>query len=69
MTLSFQQIEVLVAQWTFEQKARLVNFLQKDLGQNYPSIEKTPTHLLNFVGVRLDNSRARSHLIRLIFDN
>ena len=42
MTLSFQQIEVLVAQWTFEQKARLLNFLQKDLSQNYHGIEKTP---------------------------
>ena len=42
MTLSFQQIEVLVAHWTFEQKARLLNFLVKDLSPNYLGIEKTP---------------------------
>jgi uncharacterized protein (DUF433 family) len=42
MTLSFQQIEVLIAQWTFEKKAQLLNFLVKDLNQSYPGIEKTP---------------------------
>ena len=42
MTLSFQQIEVLVAQWTFEQKARLLSFIGKILYQTNTGIEKTP---------------------------
>ena len=42
MTLSFQQIEVLIAQWTFDKKARLLNFLAQDLNQGYNGIEKTP---------------------------
>ena len=41
MTLSFQQIEVLVAQWTFEQKIQLLNFMGKTLYQTYTGIEKT----------------------------
>ena len=42
MTLSFQQIEVLIAQWTFDQKARLLNFIGKTLYQTFTGIEKTP---------------------------
>ncbi len=42
MTLSLEKIEVLVAQWTFDKKARLFNFLAKDLNRTYPGIEKTP---------------------------
>ena len=42
MTLSLEKIEVLIAQWTFDKKARLLNFLAQDLNQGYNGIEKTP---------------------------
>ena len=42
MTLSLEKIEVLIAQWTFDKKARLLNFLAQDLNRTYPGIEKTP---------------------------
>jgi uncharacterized protein (DUF433 family) len=42
MTLSLEKIEVLIAQWTFDKKAQLLNFLAQDLNQGYNGIEKTP---------------------------
>ena len=42
MTLSFQQIEILFTQWTFEKQAQLLNFIGKTLYQTYTGIEKTP---------------------------
>lgn len=41
MTLSLQQIEVSIAQWTFEKKAQLLNSLAKSLDITFPLIEKT----------------------------
>lgn len=41
MTLSLQQIEVSIAQWTFEKKAYLLNSLAKSLDMTFPGIEKT----------------------------
>jgi uncharacterized protein (DUF433 family) len=42
MTISFQQIEALIAKWSFSKKARLLNNIAKDLGESFPGIEKTP---------------------------
>jgi uncharacterized protein (DUF433 family) len=41
MTLSLQQIEISIAQWTFEKKAHLLNFMGKILYQTDTGIEKT----------------------------
>lgn len=42
MTLSLEKIEVLIAQWTFDKKVHLFNFLAKDLNQGFNGIEKIP---------------------------
>ncbi len=41
MTLSFHQVEVLIAQWSFEKKAQLLYFISKNMGETFPGIEKT----------------------------
>ncbi len=41
MTLSFQQVEVLIAKWSFNKKAKLLNSIAKNLGETFPGIEKT----------------------------
>ncbi len=42
MTLSFQQVEVLIAKWSFNKKAKLLYSIAKNLGETFPGIEKTP---------------------------
>lgn len=42
MTLSIQQVEALLAQWSFTKKAQLLYSIAKDLGETFPGIEKTP---------------------------
>ena len=41
MTISFQQVEALVAKWSFSKKAQLLNHIAKELGETFPGIEKT----------------------------
>lgn len=41
MTLSFNQVEALIAKWSFEKKAALLYFISKDLNQTFPGVEKT----------------------------
>ena len=41
MTLSFQQVEALVAKWSFTKKAQLLYHIAKGLGETFPGIEKT----------------------------
>ncbi len=41
MITSFQQVEALISNWSFSKKAQLLNNIAKDLGETFPSIEKT----------------------------
>jgi uncharacterized protein (DUF433 family) len=41
MTISFQQVEAIVAQLTFSKKAQLLNNIAKDIASSFPGIEKT----------------------------
>jgi uncharacterized protein (DUF433 family) len=41
MTLSFNQVEALIAKWSFEKKAELLYFISKGMGETFPGIEKT----------------------------
>jgi uncharacterized protein (DUF433 family) len=41
MTLSFNQVEALIAKWSFTKKAQLLYYIAKDLGETFPGIEKT----------------------------
>ena len=42
MTLSFNQVEALIAQLSFTNKAQLLYNISKDLNETFPGIEKTP---------------------------
>jgi hypothetical protein len=42
MTLSFQEVQVFVAQLSLSKQIQLLQILPKNLGETFPGIEKTP---------------------------
>lgn len=41
MTLSFEQVESLIAKWSWAKKAQLLYHIPNDMGEIFPGIEKT----------------------------